>query len=289
MRPALTTTTRSATSSASSWSCVTNTLVTWSSSCKRRSQRRRSLRTLASSAPNGSSSSRTRRLDRERSRQRDALALPARKLIRIAVAHPVELDQLEQLVHPLPDFLRRPAAPTEAGRAARRQRCRTPSCAGTARSAGRRTRRCVSARRASVASSPCNRTVPVSGSVQPGDDAQQRRLAAPRRAEQRDSSPVSISSDRSFSARKLPNCLLTCRIWMLTMVSLIFTRRPAPGSLWHRPGPMSSPPIRLNPRPPRTFGRRDSASFSHSTNAFSASVTNARSASSDATANAAAN
>ena len=52
-------TTRSETSSASSWSWVTNTLVTCTSSCSRRSQRRSSFRTLASSAPNGSSSSST--------------------------------------------------------------------------------------------------------------------------------------------------------------------------------------------------------------------------------------
>ena len=52
-------TTRSDTSSASSWSWVTKTLVTCTSSCSRRSQRRSSLRTLASSAPNGSSSSST--------------------------------------------------------------------------------------------------------------------------------------------------------------------------------------------------------------------------------------
>mmetsp|Transcript_1012 Transcript_1012/g.2507 ORF Transcript_1012/g.2507 Transcript_1012/m.2507 type:complete len:120 (-) Transcript_1012:50-409(-) len=51
---------RSATSSASSWSWVTKMLVMCSSSCRRRSQRRSSLRTLASSAPKGSSSSSTR-------------------------------------------------------------------------------------------------------------------------------------------------------------------------------------------------------------------------------------
>jgi hypothetical protein len=53
-------TTRSATSSASSWSWVTKIEVMCSSSCRRRSQRRSSLRTLASSAPKGSSSSSTR-------------------------------------------------------------------------------------------------------------------------------------------------------------------------------------------------------------------------------------
>ena len=59
MRPSLMTTISSATSRASSWSWVTNTVVTWTSSCRRRSQSRSSLRTLASRAPNGSSSSST--------------------------------------------------------------------------------------------------------------------------------------------------------------------------------------------------------------------------------------
>src|SRR5947199_347865 len=47
--------TRSATSKASSWSWVTKTLVTWISSCRRRSHSRSSCRTRASSAPKGSS------------------------------------------------------------------------------------------------------------------------------------------------------------------------------------------------------------------------------------------
>ena len=59
MTPWLMTTMSSATSSASSWSWVTKMVVTWTSSCRRRSQSRSSLRTLASRAPNGSSSSRT--------------------------------------------------------------------------------------------------------------------------------------------------------------------------------------------------------------------------------------
>ena len=58
-RPSLMTTISSATSRASSWSWVTKTVVTCTSSCRRRSQSRSSLRTLASSAPNGSSSSST--------------------------------------------------------------------------------------------------------------------------------------------------------------------------------------------------------------------------------------
>ena len=58
-RPWFMTTTSSATSIASSWSCVTNTVVVCVSSCRRRSQTRSSARTRASSAPNGSSSSST--------------------------------------------------------------------------------------------------------------------------------------------------------------------------------------------------------------------------------------
>src|SRR5688572_7648322 len=58
--PSFSTTICSATSIASSWSWVTNTVVTCTSSWRRRSQARSSLRTVASRAPNGSSSNRTR-------------------------------------------------------------------------------------------------------------------------------------------------------------------------------------------------------------------------------------
>ena len=44
---------------ASSWSCVTNTVVVWVSSCSLRNHPRSSARTRASRAPNGSSSSST--------------------------------------------------------------------------------------------------------------------------------------------------------------------------------------------------------------------------------------
>ena len=57
---------------------------------------RSSLRTLASSAPKGSSSSKTLG-STARPRQRNALALAARQLMRIPVGNPVELDQLQQL------------------------------------------------------------------------------------------------------------------------------------------------------------------------------------------------
>ena len=50
---------RSASANASSWSCVTSTVVIFSSRCTWRIVRRSSSRILASSAPNGSSSSST--------------------------------------------------------------------------------------------------------------------------------------------------------------------------------------------------------------------------------------
>ena len=49
-------------------------------------------------------------LDRQRARQRDALPLSAGELMRIAVGEPVELHQLQQLVHLAPDFRRSRAA-----------------------------------------------------------------------------------------------------------------------------------------------------------------------------------
>ena len=52
------------------------------------------------------------RLDGERARQRDALALAAGELRGIAVAEPVELHQREQLVRPAPD--RRVVGPRRA-------------------------------------------------------------------------------------------------------------------------------------------------------------------------------
>ena len=91
----------SAISIASSWSCVTKIVVTCISSCRRRSQTRSSLRTRASSAPNGSSRSSTFGLDGERAGERHALPLAARELGGIVVGPARDLHELEQLVDPL--------------------------------------------------------------------------------------------------------------------------------------------------------------------------------------------
>ena len=94
------TTISSATSSASSWSWVTNTVVTWTSSCRRRSQSRSSLRTLASSAPNGSSSSST--VGSTASARASAMRWrwPPESCDGSRSANWLEVHQLEQLVRP---------------------------------------------------------------------------------------------------------------------------------------------------------------------------------------------
>ena len=175
------TTTRSATSNASSWSCVTKTLVTWISSCSRRSHCRSSWRTLASSAPNGSSSSSTFGCGRQRAGQGDALPLPAGELRRAASAPGL------------------PAGPAAAARArARRPRRfgRLPhaQAEGDVLEDGHvPEQRVVLEDEADVALADGGvgdvlvagrARVPASADLQAGDDAQQRRLARARRAEQ---------------------------------------------------------------------------------------------------------
>ena len=62
------------------------------------SQRRRSWRTRASSAPKGSSSSKTFGTRRQGACQSDALALTSRELLRVAVRERSQLHELEELV-----------------------------------------------------------------------------------------------------------------------------------------------------------------------------------------------
>ena len=96
MRPRFMMTMRSATSRASSWSCVTKTLVTWISSCSLRSQRRKPWRTFASSAPKRLVQQQHLRLDGQRPGQRHPLPLPAGQLRRIARFEAFELHELQQ-------------------------------------------------------------------------------------------------------------------------------------------------------------------------------------------------
>ena len=99
IRPWFMTTTRSATSNASSWSCVTKMLVTWISSCSRRSQCAQLRADLGVQGPERLVEQQHPRLDRQRPRQADALPLAAGKLRRVALLHTFQLDQPQQLAH----------------------------------------------------------------------------------------------------------------------------------------------------------------------------------------------
>ena len=91
----------SATSIASSWSCVTKIVVTWTSSCRRRSQSRSSLRTLRVERAERLVEQQHLGLDRQRAGERHALALAARELRRVAVGEAAQVHELEQLVDAL--------------------------------------------------------------------------------------------------------------------------------------------------------------------------------------------
>ena len=121
-------------------------------------------------------------LGRERARERDALLLPARELVRVAAAEPAEADERRAAsAH---------ACPALAARERRSRRSRRPSGAGRARSPGRPSRR---VRRSGGTHVP----LPATGApatcdragvrlLEAGDQAQQRRLAAAGRAEEGD-------------------------------------------------------------------------------------------------------
>ena len=100
-------------------------------------------RTFASSAPNGSSSSSTLRLGRERARERDALALAAGELRRDSARRARRAARARAARRPLRRSRR-------VGRfrhaQAERDVLEARSCGGRARSAGRRSRRCARGR-----------------------------------------------------------------------------------------------------------------------------------------------
>jgi hypothetical protein len=111
-RPWFMTTTRSATSSASSWSCVTKTLVRRISSWSRRSQRRSSWRTLGVEGAERLVEEEDARLDGEGAGEGHSLPLAARELRGPPVGEPVELDHAQEARHLLSDLgLARPGLP----------------------------------------------------------------------------------------------------------------------------------------------------------------------------------
>ena len=120
----------SASASASSWSWVTSTVVVAATARMRATSRRSSARSDASSELNGSSSSTTRWLNRQRPGERHALLLAAGELVGIAALEAGESDQLEQLAR---------TRTARLGRA-RSRRFRSRSGAGTARRPGGRSR-----------------------------------------------------------------------------------------------------------------------------------------------------
>ena len=124
-RPWFSTTICSATSIASSWSWVTNTVVTCTSSCRRRSQARSSLRTRGVERAEGLVEQQHARLDRQRPGERHALALAARELGRVAVGEAVEVHELRAARRPAP----RSPPWAACGSSARRPRSCAPSCA----------------------------------------------------------------------------------------------------------------------------------------------------------------
>ena len=109
--------------------------------------RRSSLRTFASSAPNGSSSNKHARFHRQRTRRGNALALASGKLRGIAVGLPVlQLNELQQARERGSESRCGRANCCADARAGRTRRSRRPSCAGRARSAERRSRHAARAR-----------------------------------------------------------------------------------------------------------------------------------------------
>ena len=122
------------------------------------------------------------RLEGERAGERDALLLAARELVRVARGLVAEVDEVQQLLDPLPDLVRRPLPDLqpEADVVGRR------SCSGTARRTGRPSRRCAGSAADTVMSVPSSTIVPAVGSLEAGDHPQRRRLAAAGRAEEAD-------------------------------------------------------------------------------------------------------
>ena len=111
IRPWSITATRSASESASTWSWVTNNAVTPICRISVESSRRMLSRSRASRFDNGSSSKQQARPPHDRSRQRNALLLPAREPRRRAARHGLHPDQREHVHDPLLDLCARDTRP----------------------------------------------------------------------------------------------------------------------------------------------------------------------------------
>ena len=184
---------------ASSMSCVTKITVLPTSRCSRRSSVcRRSARDRVERAERLVHQEH-RRVGRERAREADALALPARELRRVARrvagSRPDELEQLRAA-------RRVSAACPSRAAAAPCRRCRRRSCAGRGRSAGSRSRCRAAARRAAGRGSlrPSIRISPESNGISRLIIFSAVVLPPPDGPTSTQNVPAGISSDRSSSA-----------------------------------------------------------------------------------------
>ena len=177
------TTTRSASRTASSTSWVTSTTVRGSRASAPAASPASRARVIASSAPNGSSRHSSGLPESSVRSERDALAHPARELVRARAARS-----------------RRGRARRTARRArrARLRARRAPRCAARARRC--RARRATAAADRAGASAPPARsaTMPASGALQPADQLQQRALATAARARP----PPAARRRAAFSRRR---------------------------------------------------------------------------------------
>ncbi len=172
---------RSATESASSWSCVTMIVVTPSSRCSWRISWRRRTRSSASSAESGSSSSSSPGEVASARASAMRCCCPPESCDGNFGAAAGQADELEQLVDARRDprlldlAVDQPVGDVVADGQVRKERVRLEDDAVVA--LGRRQHRDVALALAD----------PARGlRLEPGDDAQQRRLAAARRAEEAD-------------------------------------------------------------------------------------------------------
>ena len=176
------TATRSEIESASSWSCVTYSVVIPSSSWMRRISSRSWTRTFASSAESGSSSSSTRGSIASARASATRCCMPPESWCGIALGRVAEPDELEQLADALAlrsafawRRIRRPNSTFCSRRHVREQAVGLEDHSHVAL-VGRRPRDVLAV----------DDDAAGVGLVEAGDEAQRSRLAAPGRAEQRD-------------------------------------------------------------------------------------------------------
>ena len=202
MRPRRSTAMRSASSAASCRSCVTSTAVIPSSRRSAANASCRSARVMASSAPNGSSSSTMPGPRRQRPRDRHALPLPARQLARPA---PAELRRVQPHPRQRRRALSPPRPPRRAARA-RARRCAAPSSAAAARRPAPRSRSAAAARPHPPPPRPSHRPSrgPPSGSVMRLKQRSSVVFPDPLSPTSATHSPAAAASDTPSSAATAP-------------------------------------------------------------------------------------